>query len=200
MTIRAARLRQKSAPRSSPVVRVASLPAIGRARSGWRSKCSARVTFCWSPARATNWDRRSATPPFRSATTMPFAPRYGEKPSVAETALWTIEDVIAATRGELRGSPRLPINDVSIDSRKIAPGDIFVAIKGDRLDGHQFAAAALEAGAALAVVSRPTPEMASAGALLVVPEPLRALEDLGRWARRRSAAQIVAITGSVGQT
>jgi len=119
---------------------------------------------------------------------------------VAETALWTIEDVIAATRGELRGSPRLPINGVSIDSRKIAPGDIFVAIKGDRLDGHQFATAALEAGTALAVVSRPTPEMASAGALLVVPEPLRALEDLGRWARRRSAAQIVAITGSVGKT
>ena len=119
---------------------------------------------------------------------------------MAETALWTIEDVIAATRGELRGSPRLPINGVSIDSRNIAPGDIFVAIKGDRLDGHQFAAAALEEGTALAVVSRPTPEMASAGALLVVPEPLRALEDLGCWARRRSAAQIVAITGSVGKT
>jgi UDP-N-acetylmuramoyl-tripeptide--D-alanyl-D-alanine ligase len=119
---------------------------------------------------------------------------------VAEDALWTVEDIVAATGGEVRGNPRGPVNGVSIDSRSISAGDLFVAIRGDRLDGHDFAATALRAGAGLAIVSRVTDDMESAGALLIVADPLRALEDLGVWARRRSAAQIVAITGSVGKT
>src|SRR3982750_3686023 len=97
---------------------------------------------------------------------------------VAETALWTVEEVVAATRGDLIGVPRRPLNGVSIDSRATAPGDIFVAIKGDRHDGHDFAAAALKAGAGLAIVSRTNEEMKAAGPLLVVADPLRALEDL----------------------
>jgi UDP-N-acetylmuramoyl-tripeptide--D-alanyl-D-alanine ligase len=131
---------------------------------------------------------------------MPSVRRSEEKPIVAETALWTVDDLVAATRGDLIGVPRLPLNGVSIDSRAVAPGDIFVAIKGEHHDGHDFAAAALTAGAGLAVVSRAGEEMKGAGPLLLVADPLRALEDLGCAARRRSNAQIVAITGSVGKT
>ena len=115
--------------------------------------------------------------------------------------LWTVDEVVAATGGTLHGPVTRPLNGVSIDSRTVSPGDIFVAIKGEKMDGHNFVVAALHAGAGLAVVSRSTPEMLAAGAVLAVKDdPLRALEDLGRAARARSKAQIVAVTGSVGKT
>ncbi|HEY7798398.1 MAG TPA: UDP-N-acetylmuramoyl-tripeptide--D-alanyl-D-alanine ligase, partial [Hyphomonadaceae bacterium] len=89
---------------------------------------------------------------------------------------------------------------VSIDSRSIAAGDIFVAIRGERNDGHDFVETALKGGAGIAVVSRRTPAMEQAGALLLVDDPLKALERLGIAARARSAAPIIAVTGSVGKT
>jgi UDP-N-acetylmuramoyl-tripeptide--D-alanyl-D-alanine ligase len=119
---------------------------------------------------------------------------------MADHALWAIGEIVAATGGELLGDPPVAYRGVSIDSRTVQQGDVFVAIKGDRLDGHDYADAALKAGAGLAVVSRVTDEMIAAGALLVVADPLRALVDLGRKGRRRSAAQIIGITGSVGKT
>lgn len=116
-------------------------------------------------------------------------------------ALWGMEEVLAAAGGKLHGAARAPLNGVSIDSREIAQGDIFVAIRGERVDGHDFVAAALAAGAGLAIASRVTPGMTAAGAVLEVQEdPLRSLEALGRAARQRSKAQIVAVTGSVGKT
>jgi UDP-N-acetylmuramoyl-tripeptide--D-alanyl-D-alanine ligase len=116
------------------------------------------------------------------------------------TALWTIEELVAATGGRLDGEVTRPIGGVSIDSRSIAAGDIFVAIAGENRDGHEFVAAALKNGAAIAIVSRPDPEMRDSGALLVVDEPLAALRRLAAAARARSAARIVGITGSVGKT
>jgi UDP-N-acetylmuramoyl-tripeptide--D-alanyl-D-alanine ligase len=114
--------------------------------------------------------------------------------------LWTIDELIAATGGRLDGDVTRPMNGVSIDSRSIDAHDIFVAITGEHRDGHEFAAAALRNGAAVAIVSRPHPEMRDAGALLVVDEPLAALERLGAAARARSKARIVGVTGSVGKT
>jgi UDP-N-acetylmuramoyl-tripeptide--D-alanyl-D-alanine ligase len=114
--------------------------------------------------------------------------------------LWTIEELIAATGGRLDGAVTRPIGGVSIDSRSLEAGDIFVAIAGENRDGHAFAAAALKGGAALAIVSRPDPEMRDSGALLVVDEPLAALRRLGAAARARSQARVIAITGSVGKT
>ncbi len=74
-------------------------------------------------------------------------------------------------------------------------------LKGDKMDGHDFVASALKAGAGIAVVSRSTDDMRAAGPLLVVKDdPLRGLEAMGRAARARSAAKIVAVTGSVGKT
>ena len=120
---------------------------------------------------------------------------------MADRALWTAEELVAASGGLIEGEVKAPLNGVTIDSRNFAPGDIFVAIKGERHDGHDFAANALKAGAGLAVVSRPTGEMRGAGPLLVVADdPLRGLENIGRAARARSLAQIVGVTGSVGKT
>ena len=114
--------------------------------------------------------------------------------------LWTAQELVAATGGVLQGSPGPGFTGVSIDSRSIAPGEIFIAIAGDARDGHEFAASALKAGAGLAIVSRPDDEMRAAGALLVVADPLEALRQMARAARERSAARIVAVTGSVGKT
>jgi UDP-N-acetylmuramoyl-tripeptide--D-alanyl-D-alanine ligase len=120
---------------------------------------------------------------------------------MADGALWTVAELVAVTGGELSGEVAMPLTGISIDSRSIAAGDIFVAIRGETHDGHDFVAAALKAGAGLAVVSRATHEMRAAGPLLVVAEdPLRGLENIGRAARARSHARIIGVTGSVGKT
>jgi UDP-N-acetylmuramoyl-tripeptide--D-alanyl-D-alanine ligase len=119
---------------------------------------------------------------------------------MAERVLWTTDELIAATGGELRGAVSVPLTGVSIDSRSVAKGDIFAAIRGDRVDGHEYAHMALKAGAGVAIVSRPTEEMAASGPLLVVEDVLEALEKIGLAARARSKAKIIAVTGSVGKT
>jgi UDP-N-acetylmuramoyl-tripeptide--D-alanyl-D-alanine ligase len=73
---------------------------------------------------------------------------------MAERALWTVEELVAASGGTLVGNVTKPLNDVSIDTRTIADGDIFVAIKGESHDAHDFVAKALGAGAGGAVVGR----------------------------------------------
>jgi UDP-N-acetylmuramoyl-tripeptide--D-alanyl-D-alanine ligase len=115
--------------------------------------------------------------------------------------LWTPQEAAAATGGELRGVDDAAIGGVSIDSRSVAAGDLFFAIKGDRLDGHDYVEAALGAGAAMAVIERRTASRYPADArLLLVDDTLQAMRDLGRAARARSAAKIVAVTGSAGKT
>jgi len=120
---------------------------------------------------------------------------------MAERPLWTVQELLAATGGHLHGEITKPINGISIDSRAIAEGDLFVAIKGEKMDGHDFAAAALKAGAAAALVSHTTPDMLAAGPVLVVREdPLRGLEAMGRAARIWNHGKSIAVTGSVGKT
>jgi UDP-N-acetylmuramoyl-tripeptide--D-alanyl-D-alanine ligase len=116
-------------------------------------------------------------------------------------ALWTVDELLQATGGKLHGQVKKPLTAVSIDSRAVKAGDVFIAIKGERHDGHDFVANALKAGAGLSVVSRVTAEMTAAGPVLEVAEdPLKGLENMGRAARARSHGQIVAVTGSVGKT
>jgi UDP-N-acetylmuramoyl-tripeptide--D-alanyl-D-alanine ligase len=120
---------------------------------------------------------------------------------MVDRPLWTTQELLAATSGMLQGNVRGVMNGVSIDSRSVAAGDIFVAIKGDAMDGHDFVVKALQAGAGVAMVSRVTDEMREAGAVLQVAEdPLRGLENMGRAAREWSNGQIIAVTGSVGKT
>lgn len=113
--------------------------------------------------------------------------------------LWTRADVVAATGGDPEGADWIA-QGVSIDSRTVQKDDLFVAIKGDNADGHAYVVAAFERGASAAVVSDVTPAMREAGPLVVVPDALEALNQLGRAARRRTGAKIVAVTGSVGKT
>jgi len=111
--------------------------------------------------------------------------------------LWTSADMVAATGG--RATRPFAVTGLSIDSRELAPGDLFVALQDVR-DGHDFVAAALANGAAGALVSR-IPDGVSADApLLVVPDVPAGLEALARAARARTRARVVGVTGSVGKT
>jgi UDP-N-acetylmuramoyl-tripeptide--D-alanyl-D-alanine ligase len=91
------------------------------------------------------------------------------------------------------------VSGVSIDSRNLQPGDLFVALT-DARDGHEFVADALKRGAAAALVSRVPDGVAADAPLVIVDDVLAGLTELGRAGRDRSGAKVVAITGSVGKT
>ncbi|OAN71942.1 UDP-N-acetylmuramoyl-tripeptide--D-alanyl-D-alanine ligase [Jannaschia sp. EhC01] len=110
--------------------------------------------------------------------------------------LWTAESAAEATGGTARGTWQA--SGVSIDTRTIEPGDLFVALAAAR-DGHEFVAQALEAGACAALVSH-IPDGVDPDKCLVVDDVLPALERLGQAARARTNARVIAITGSVGKT
>ena len=116
--------------------------------------------------------------------------------------LWETEDMIAAMNGRPIGQMPLTVSGISIDSRGIAPNEAFFAIKGDRVDGHDYASIAAANGAALLVVSEARlPALGSVSApKIVVRDVLEALEKLGRAARDRARGKIIAVTGSVGKT
>jgi UDP-N-acetylmuramoyl-tripeptide--D-alanyl-D-alanine ligase len=94
-----------------------------------------------------------------------------------------------------RGAEDAEVRDVVIDSRVAGPGDLFVAIKGPRFDGHDFVADVLARGAAAAIVGRPF-----SGAVIEVADTVKALQDLARAVRVAAGTKVVAITGSAGKT
>jgi len=108
--------------------------------------------------------------------------------------LWTAEEAGQATGGALSGGEWTAAG-VSIDTRTLQPGDLFVALK-DQRDGHDFVANAFEKGAAAALVERPI----EAGPELVAPDALKALEALGAAGRDRCSGIRIGVTGSVGKT
>ena len=115
--------------------------------------------------------------------------------------LWTVEAMANVMRAARTGPLPHSIPGISIDTRTIARGEAFFAIRGDNRDGHDFAAAALEAGAGLAVVAADKRHAFPADApLLVVSDVLDGLRDLATSGRARSQAKIVGVTGSVGKT
>ena len=113
-------------------------------------------------------------------------------------ALWLAEDAARATGGKLIGADAWIASGVSIDTRSLERGDLFVALKDVR-DGHDFIAQAFEAGACAALVSD-ADKVQGAGPALVVDDVLEALRRLGAAARDRCNAKRVAVTGSVGKT
>jgi UDP-N-acetylmuramoyl-tripeptide--D-alanyl-D-alanine ligase len=113
------------------------------------------------------------------------------------SALWTSADAEAATLG--CATRAFEASGLSIDTRTLQPGDLYVALKGDTRDGHDFVKAAFKAKASAAMVSR-KPDGTGNEPLLMVANTLRGLEDLARVARARTNAKIVAVTGSVGKT
>ncbi|HEY5347900.1 MAG TPA: Mur ligase family protein, partial [Rhizomicrobium sp.] len=112
------------------------------------------------------------------------------------TQLWTSAEAEAATLGH--ASTGFAVNGLSIDTRTLKEGDLFVALQGDNRDGHDFVGAAFAAKAGAALVARKPND--AAGPLLTVANTQRGLEDLARAARARSNARIVAVTGSAGKT
>lgn len=111
--------------------------------------------------------------------------------------LWSATDAAQATGG--RSTTDWQATGVSIDTRTLQPGDLFVALK-DARDGHDFVAQALAKGAAAALVSRVPEGVPATAPLLIVPDVLQALAALGAAARARTKARVVGITGSVGKT
>ena len=113
------------------------------------------------------------------------------------SVVWTAEEARTATGGETPGD--WSATGVSIDTRTLQPGDLFVALKDVR-DGHDFVASALDKGAAAALVSRVPDGVAEDAPLLMVDDVLGALEKLGQAARARTNAKVIGVTGSAGKT
>lgn len=119
---------------------------------------------------------------------------------MTSSAIWTAREAAAATKGRCEGNDQWTATGVSIDTRTLRAGDIFVALKGLKGDGHDHVATALARGASAVIVSRVPPGLPAGAPLLVVPDTLKAMEDMGRAARARTGAKIIGITGSVGKT
>ena len=113
--------------------------------------------------------------------------------------MWDSEAVLEATGGTLYGTPQ-PMHSVSIDSRKVHKGALFIALKGEFHDGHDHIASAFANGASVALVSHIPDTIATIATYIVVKDTYQALVALARYARRRTRANIIAITGSVGKT
>lgn len=109
------------------------------------------------------------------------------------------EEVLTATRGTARGPDWETVCGVITDSRAVEPGNLFVALRGDRFDANTFAQQAAESGATAVVVERGTPLPPDVSAI-EVDDTLVALGDLARAHRDAWRGQVIGITGSVGKT
>lgn len=112
------------------------------------------------------------------------------------SALWTAAEAAAATGGTVMGD--WVATGISIDSRTVAPADLFIALSAAR-DGHEFVADALARGAVAALVSH-VPDGVDPAQLLIVGDVMDGLRALGAAGRARSKARVIAVTGSVGKT
>jgi len=113
-------------------------------------------------------------------------------------ALWTADEAAVATGGTATGWDR--VGGVSIDTREIGPGEMFVALAGENRDGHAFVADALAKGAGCAMVTHRPEGVGADAPLLIVRDTLEGLQALGVAARARSDATVIAVTGSLGKT
>ncbi|MGI6247187.1 MAG: UDP-N-acetylmuramoylalanyl-D-glutamyl-2,6-diaminopimelate--D-alanyl-D-alanine ligase [Pseudochelatococcus sp.] len=127
-----------------------------------------------------------------------LAPRVPSRPV---EALWSGLDLIPALNARVTGGLPDRVTGVSIDTRTLQPGDLFLAIRGVNSDGHAYVAQALDKGAAAAVIDEAhAAQFHGTGPLYVVKDVLEALTGLGRAARGRTRGRVVAVTGSVGKT
>ncbi len=121
----------------------------------------------------------------------------------------TVETILAATGGTLVfGSPDVVGNDVAVDSREVVAGCVFVALRGERVDGHDFLKQAISAGARVLIVSRGDDELSGVlhhavgreVAAIRVDDCAKALQDLAAFHRSRLTCAVVGVTGSTGKT
>jgi UDP-N-acetylmuramoyl-tripeptide--D-alanyl-D-alanine ligase len=114
---------------------------------------------------------------------------------------WTASEILSATGGKLlRSCGNNVFGEVVTDSSKARKGSVFVALKGERLDGHRFVAAALRRGTRCVIVQRVPGRPMKDAAIIQVPDTLKALGDLAHYRREQFAPKVVAITGSNGKT
>ncbi len=111
--------------------------------------------------------------------------------------VYTLKDIGKIVSGRVEGDTSATITGFVVDSRDAKPGDVFIALPGDRADGHDFVGAAAEAGAAAAVVSRPVEVDIP---IVLVDDPLAAFLTLAAKRRARFTGPVVAVTGSCGKT
>ena len=134
----------------------------------------------------------------------PQPPRAGVPPSAAGAPAFTAEDLRRLTGGRLVRASARAIRGAAVDSRLVVPGQLFVALPGERTDGHRYLAAAAVAGAAALVISRPVPpavlEALGDVTVLSVPDPLVALGALAAGWRARFDPLVVGVTGSIAKT
>lgn len=111
----------------------------------------------------------------------------------------SVEELVTASGGIVKNSEEgLEISGVSIDSRKINCGDMFIALKGESFDGHDFISKAIENGAALVVTQKPLTGFSTP--YILVKDTLKALQDIARYYRNKFRIPFVAVTGSSGKT
>ena len=115
---------------------------------------------------------------------------------------WGKQELITATGGKiLRDGKLMGFGEIVTDSSKAEPGSVFIALKGERHDGHRFIGDAVRHGATCVIVHRiPKKIHAGEAAIIKVPDTLRALGDLAHYRRERIAPKVLAITGSNGKT
>ncbi|MEM1102893.1 MAG: UDP-N-acetylmuramoylalanyl-D-glutamyl-2,6-diaminopimelate--D-alanyl-D-alanine ligase [Pseudomonadota bacterium] len=135
----------------------------------------------------------------------PVADNVADLSAKTTPPLWTAEEVARATGGLLcahgeKDADEWMATGVSIDTRSLEPGDLFVALTGDARNGHAFVAKAFEAGAAAALVSEIPGDAPKNAPLVMTDETLSGLRSLGAAARSRAHAKRIAVTGSVGKT
>jgi UDP-N-acetylmuramoyl-tripeptide--D-alanyl-D-alanine ligase len=115
--------------------------------------------------------------------------------------LWTGLALVGALDARVSGSLPARVGGISIDTRTLEPGELFFAIKGENNNGHDYVGAAFERGAAACVIDEAHADaLIGRGACFIVRDTLAALQRLGRAARDRAHARIIAVTGSVGKT
>lgn len=112
--------------------------------------------------------------------------------------LWSAAEAVKVTEGTT--TKEWVATGLSMDSRSVKKGDLFIAIRGDVVDGHKYVVDALKNGAVAAVVDYRPEGVSDDAALLLVEDTLQAMRDLGQGARHRTAAKIIGITGTVGKT
>lgn len=113
----------------------------------------------------------------------------------------TVDEVVKACRGKfIKGNPQESILGISIDSRNIMPGELFIPLKGERFDGHDFITEACKRGAAGSLTSNLESVKGCEGSIILVEDTLSALQDIAHFYRKKFPIPFIAVTGSTGKT
>lgn len=110
-----------------------------------------------------------------------------------------LEEIAKAISGKIIGDKEIKVDNISIDSRQIKQGDLFIAIQGENFDGHNFVMDAFAKGASVAIVSTEVDSNID-NTLIKVEDTTKALQDLAHYYRNKFDITVVAVTGSTGKT